>query len=198
MDNSPRTRCALHQVAGELPTPRLTPLLPERKSCFSGERQREGGSEAGSLTLGRSSCSLCAPRLRYAVGRSVALRACGRAWKPAGAAFVGPGHPPPTPSRQKPLGADLGGSRSIGFAWTDRAGKRAGSTRRASCASLHLVDSGSRSTCKTVSGGPWWGGWGDPCRGRGPWGTMPQRTHRARALHSSHRTHRSDPETLER
>ena len=27
---------------------------------------------------------------------------------------MGLGYPPPTPSRQKPLGADFGGSRSIG------------------------------------------------------------------------------------
>ena len=33
---------------------------------------------------------------------------------------MGLGYPPPTPSRQKPLGADFGGSRSIGYARTIR------------------------------------------------------------------------------
>jgi hypothetical protein len=37
---------------------------------------------------------------------------------------MGLGYPPPTLSRLTPLGADLGGSRSIGCAWTPRAGNQ--------------------------------------------------------------------------
>ena len=44
---------------------------------------------------------------------------------------MGSGYPPPTRSRLAPLGADLGGSRSVGCTWSPRAGNQA---------QLHLVD----------------------------------------------------------
>ena len=101
----------------------LSPAKPSpRKEPGRLTLERREGANGKPLPRVRPQLHLGASRLRSRrrVGRSLSGPA-GRARKPAGAAFVGLGYPPPTPSRQKPLGADFGGSRSIGCTRTPRA-----------------------------------------------------------------------------
>ena len=146
------------------------------ENSLSGGRRWSGGRErTGSRSQGAAAAAPGASRLRSRrrVGRSLSGPA-GRARKPAGAAFVGLGYPPPTPSRQKPLGADFGGSRSIGCARTPRAESLSpGRRRRAPAAPVAERGGGCR------------------LRGRGP--RIAQRS-RGRVHTDPHRR-RSDPET---
>ena len=57
---------------------------------------------------------------------------------------MGSGYPPPTPSRQKPLGADFGGSRSIGCTRTPGAESPCGPTLTGACGAIE------RGVCRVV------------------------------------------------